>query len=282
MIPLVDTHCHILAGLDDGARDDDEAIRMCEMAYRDGVQVIAATAHQSGSYPENTAQKIAAATVRLAEQLRKERIPITVYACGEVALSDTLIRDWEAGQIQSLGQATYNVLLEYPNGYPGDFLSAAQALLRAGIRPIVAHAERYSTLLKSPELMERLVRTGCLIQVSTAALEADRRGEVHRTVKGWFRGNLVHMIGSDAHDSFRRRPGLSTAYSTIAGWTDQQSADRICGFQALTVLRGGRFRPVLQERRQSKLKSFWQRLSGRRRLPVHFSVPRVDKAKLGR
>ena len=45
MIPLVDMHCHLLAGLDDGPRSQEEAVAMCRMAYEEGIRMVAATAH---------------------------------------------------------------------------------------------------------------------------------------------------------------------------------------------------------------------------------------------
>ena len=58
MIPLVDIHCHLLAGLDDGPRTDEDALEMCRIAYEDGTRIIAAGAHQNEHYPENTADRI--------------------------------------------------------------------------------------------------------------------------------------------------------------------------------------------------------------------------------
>jgi protein-tyrosine phosphatase len=54
MIPLVDIHCHLLAGLDDGPRTPEDALEMCRIAYADGIRIIAAGAHQNDHYPENT------------------------------------------------------------------------------------------------------------------------------------------------------------------------------------------------------------------------------------
>lgn len=278
MIPLVDTHCHVLAGLDDGARDDDEALRMCEMAYRDGVHVIAATAHQSAQYAANDAATIANATERLARLLAAESLPIAVFPCGEVALADSTIDDFRAGRLQSIGVERSNVLVEYPIRYPGDFAQAAHALLVAGIRPIIAHAERYSNLLDNAELVADLVRLGCLVQVSVAALDCDSKGRVQRIVRQWIKGGLVHLVGSDAHDSFRRRPLMASAYAAIARWSDEKTADRICGIQSLALLRGRRIRVEMPKRR-GRWRGLLRRWLGPRQRPIGFSIPDFSKAK---
>lgn len=256
MTPLVDTHCHVLAGLDDGARDEDEALRMCEIAYRDGIRAIAATAHQSESYPSVSAVRIAEAVRALAAKLREARIDVALFGVGEAALNDVLVDQWRCGRLHPFGKSRSTVLLEFPTQYPGDFLKATTRLLHAGIRPIIAHAERYATLRNGLGYVKSLVDAGCLIQVTSVVLVDESHGDKHEAAKDWVRRRLVHLVGSDAHDAFRRRPMMLDAYAAVASWTNRQFADRICGYQALALLNGGgRFRPAAS----SSTAGFWSR-----------------------
>jgi protein-tyrosine phosphatase len=75
MIPLIDMHCHLLAGLDDGPSTQEEALEMCRLAYAEGTRMAAATAHQNEDYPEVTPPRIRSAWERLVQQLRDAGIP---------------------------------------------------------------------------------------------------------------------------------------------------------------------------------------------------------------
>ncbi len=58
MIPLIDIHCHLLAGLDDGPATQEEALAMCRLAYAEGTRMAAATAHQNDHWPDVTPERI--------------------------------------------------------------------------------------------------------------------------------------------------------------------------------------------------------------------------------
>ena len=95
MIPLVDLHVHLLAGLDDGPRSEEDALRMCADAYDEGVRMMAATAHQNERYPVTPAQ-IREAAARLAQALRERNLPMTVFPNAEVMAHPDLEEAWVA------------------------------------------------------------------------------------------------------------------------------------------------------------------------------------------
>ncbi|HSQ57177.1 MAG TPA: CpsB/CapC family capsule biosynthesis tyrosine phosphatase, partial [Gemmata sp.] len=103
MLPLADTHVHLLAGLDDGPRSRDEAIAMCRMLVAEGARHATALAHQNDDYPANTSERLRSAAATLAAELKERDIPLTVYPTGEVMLSPTTLDDWHAGTLLSVG-----------------------------------------------------------------------------------------------------------------------------------------------------------------------------------
>ncbi len=103
MLPLVDTHCHLLAGLDDGPRSDEDALAMCRMAFDEGTRLICATAHQNDRYPAVTPEGIRAATKHLGEQLRAADLPLSIFPCAEVMVQPELEEAYKAGQLLSVG-----------------------------------------------------------------------------------------------------------------------------------------------------------------------------------
>src|SRR5437660_266867 len=140
--PLVDMHCHLLAGLDDGPAIDADAVAMCRMAYDEGTRMIAATAHQNDRYPSVTPERIRQAWSQLAETLRKAGVALTTFPCAEVMVQPDMDASWEKGDFLSVADRRKYVLIELPHGLFVDLNHTVQSLLFAGVRPILAHPER--------------------------------------------------------------------------------------------------------------------------------------------
>src|SRR5919204_447498 len=99
MIPLVDMHCHLLAGLDDGPRTWEDALAMCGQAQQEGTQMVAATAHQNERWSLVTTGLIREAAAELSRRLEEARLPLTVFPCAEVMARADLDAAWQAGEL---------------------------------------------------------------------------------------------------------------------------------------------------------------------------------------
>ena len=115
MIPLVDIHCHLLAGLDDGPRTREDAVAMCRMAHGEGVRLMAATAHQSKRWPL-TPQTILGAGQILEEDLRAAGIALDVFPSAEVMAEPETADHWQAGKLLGMGGREAYLLIEMPRG----------------------------------------------------------------------------------------------------------------------------------------------------------------------
>src|SRR3954469_23638639 len=98
MLPLVDIHCHLLAGLDDGPRTADEALEMCRIASAEGTRLVAALAHQNERWAAVTPDVIRSAVGQLAASLREAKIELTVFPCAEVMAHPDLEAMWADGK----------------------------------------------------------------------------------------------------------------------------------------------------------------------------------------
>src|SRR5713226_9843715 len=98
MIPLVDIHCHLLAGLDDGPRTEEEAVSMCRLAYAEGVRMVAATAHQNEDWPSVTPDRIRKAAQGLCDKLRELGLALTVFPSAEVMAHPKIESSWREGE----------------------------------------------------------------------------------------------------------------------------------------------------------------------------------------
>ncbi len=243
MLPLADTHVHLLAGRDDGPPDDDTALAMCRLLAADGCRFATALCHQNPSYPANTADQMRPAADRLKALLAEKTIPLTVYSCGEVMISPDMLPDWQAGKLLSYGDHGKHLLAEMPHGLFIDVRGLAGQFRELGVRLVIAHAERYDELLNDPGTAERLVAAGCLIQVSAGELADPKSASDEKALKGWAKRGLIHCLGSDGHGLDRRRPLVKAGWERLARWVGPQVADRIGSIWGQNLLQGRAVNP---------------------------------------
>ncbi len=238
MMPLADTHVHLLAGLDDGPQSLGEALAMCRKLESDGTRFATALAHQNPDYPENTADHLRDAAAVLVGELAKENIPLTVFPTGEVMLTETILDDLDAGRLQTVGGHGKFLLVEMPHHAFYDLRPIARDLAPRGLRLIVAHAERYPELLFDDALTDSFIAAGCLIQFTAGALADPWSGKVESAMKNAILRGAVHMLGSDGHGIDRRRPRMADGYHALVRWAGTATADRIAGLWGTAVLQG--------------------------------------------
>lgn len=258
MLPLVDMHCHLLAGLDDGPQTDEEAIAMCRMAFEDGTQMIAATAHQNPRWSLVTPDRIRHAATKLAQQLREAGLPLATMPSAEVMIQPDIESAWRAGRLLTVGDRGKYLLIELPQGLYVELRDLVVRLVQAGIRPILAHPERQPELLHEYGLIEQLIEAGSLVQVSSGSITQPRSRQDARSLRSWFQRNVVHALGSDGHSLHRRRPLMAEAYKCIVRWAGRSVADRVASTNGMAILNGLPLRvPPPEPRRWRWLHKLW-------------------------
>ena len=259
MIPLADTHVHLLAALDDGPPTADIALAMCRLLVKEGAKHATALAHQNHDYPDNTASKLRTATAALAAMLAEKKVPLAVHPTGEVMLTPTTLDEWRAGQLLSIGDHRQWLLVEMPHGEFLNVLPLAEALKPEGVGLIIAHAERYDPLLDDPALCAKWIEAGCLLQVTARAIAEPWEPGLESALKRWAKGGFIHLLGSDGHGIDRRRPVLAAGYARLAQWVGRSHAARIAGVWGTAVLEG---RPLSVPPPRPEGRSWFSRLFG--------------------
>ena len=198
---MIDLHCHILPGIDDGALDLPDSLAMARVAADDGIETIAATPHIRHDHDV----RIPELPKRVAEvnaELRRNEVPVTVVTGGEVAETALDGLSEEELRAVTLGGGGW-ILLEPRPGPLGDSLvGAVNGLRERGHGALIAHPERHV----SSDMLERiraLIATGALIQCTAAYLVSGppRKGMLALAAAG-----LIHVLASDAHSSHGGRP----------------------------------------------------------------------------
>lgn len=242
----VDLHCHLLPGLDDGARDLDDAVAMARQAEADGIGAVCATPHIRHDHAVRVAE-LPERRAELAATLRAAGVSVRVLPGGEVA-TDSL-RDLDDHELRALtlGGGGRWILLEPPAGPLDDRTDAAvEELRRRGLGAIVAHPERHARA----DLVSRLtglVTAGALIQPTGGfLLQHDTRA----TMLELARHGLLHVLGSDAHSSRWGRPvALAEALRTLrCAETVAGHLEWIARTAPLAIVAGAELRPPFAPR----------------------------------
>jgi protein-tyrosine phosphatase len=229
------------------------------MLVSEGARHATALAHKNEGYPDNTAERLRAATEALQAQLSEKKVPLSVYPTGEVMLSANTLGEWRAGRLLSVGDHRQFLLVEMPHSGFIDALPLAEALKPEGVRLIIAHAERYPELLDDPGLTQKWIEAGCLIQVTARALAEPWEPGFEEALKKWAKGGFIHLLGSDGHGIDRRRPVLAGGFGRLAKWVGKSHAQRIAGEWGAAVLQG---KPVTVPAPRAEGRSWFARLFG--------------------
>jgi len=207
---VIDIHCHVLPGIDDGPRDLDESLALARVAEGDGTTVLVATPHVSHTHP-NDSQIVREGVARVNEALREEGIGVEVRTGAEVAhpmlgrLGDDELRALTLG-------GGPNLLLEAPLAAVGGELEEAVGHVQSiGLGVVLAHPERCPSFHRDPDRLARLVAAGVFTSVTAASFGGGFGGTVRRLTAALASRGLVHDAASDAHDPKRRPPLLRSA-----------------------------------------------------------------------
>ena len=209
----IDLHCHLLPGIDDGARDLADAIEMARQAEADGIAAICATPHIRADHRVRI-DELPGRRAELGAALLQAGCNTRVMPGGEVAADMLDALDGPELASVTLGRSGTWILLEPAPGPLDERMDKAVDALRIrGFRALLAHPERHP----APDLVDRLGRLvdrGALVQV-TAAYFTDE--STRPAMLPLARAGLIHVLGSDAHSSrVGRRVELAPALEILA------------------------------------------------------------------
>lgn len=207
MLGIYDIHCHILPGVDDGAKDMDMAMELLKAEYRDGVRNIILTPHFRRKMFEPPLDLILSTFEQLKKNAERE-LPIKLYLGCEYHVNMEIVDDLINRRRPSMANSTY-VLCEYSGGSEAAYIrERSYDLICRGFVPILAHIERYPVLTKDFGFIEELTELGCLMQVNAGSILGDDGFSAKRFCRKLIYYDMLHLIGSDAHDLKRRAPKM--------------------------------------------------------------------------
>jgi protein-tyrosine phosphatase len=234
---VIDLHCHMLPGIDDGSPDLAMSLAMAEMAVADGITVTACTPHILPGVYANTGAALAQAVEALTQALNEADIPLAVTTGADVHVAPNLLGDIRAGKVLTLGGSRY-LLLEPPHHVlPPRLEDLAFGLAAGGIVPIVTHPERLKWIETHYELVQRMAARGILMQVTAGSILGKFGSRARYWAERMLDEGIVDILASDAHDVMRRPPLLSEARDAVAKRHGHETANRLVVTNPLYILK---------------------------------------------
>ncbi len=277
---MIDLHCHILYGLDDGPETLAESLDMCRMGYRDGIRTMVATPHTLNGVYRNDRSTILAGVQELNEMIiqfgmrnsefgiqnaqslpsgsqaqlaiddsslksairnPQSAIDFRVLPGADVHLSEHTMQQLKQGKVTTLCDGKKFILIEFPSqGIPYKSEEVLLQMIRMGITPIISHPERNLEIARRPERYYEMIKMGCLGQVTAMSLTGAFGPGARRISEKLLVHRVIHFIASDAHSFNGRPPILSPAVKAVEKILGEAEAWRMVTDYPQAILNGER------------------------------------------
>lgn len=243
-LPFVDIHCHLLPGIDDGAASWEVTLAMARQAVEDGIERVVVTPHQLGNYSCNRGDAIRSLVRETQDFLKSHEVPLQIQPGADVRIEPEMIPGLESGEVLSLADLRRHVLLELPHELYFSIDRVLEQLNGQAMVGILSHPERNQGILKMPEVIEPLVRRGCLMQITAASLVGTFGPQCKQMSEWLLEKGLVHFISTDAHSTRARRPNMSRAFDAAVEIVGEEIALDLCCRNPAAVAEGAEVQPL--------------------------------------
>lgn len=242
MADFVDLHCHSLFRVDDGAENEDVMKNMLNTAYSNGTRHLCFTPHFK-IYEFNDEDEMYEQVKRLNRRFKvacdyaeNEYSDLHLYLGNEIMFHGEICESLFSKKCIFLNDSSYALVEFPPDSTAFAIENAVVKMLRKGIRPLIAHVERYPALIKDFSLLKVLKDCGALLQVNARSVTKFKFGKVARFLKYAFGKKLIDVVASDAHNDSSFAPDLSKAYAVISKNYGFDYADKIFYNTPLSIL----------------------------------------------
>lgn len=205
---IIDIHTHILPGIDDGSQSMDESIQMLRIAEREGITDMIATPHYKGGRHNASPQTVQRLLGELKGHAEELGIHVSIHLGNEILYFSEVEDALDEKHIFTMNDSDFVLVEFHPGDRYGYIRNALDHVQSIGYTPILAHAERYTCMLKDKDAIRQIRDMGVRIQVNAASVEGALGWMVKHFTHEILRKHLVDYIGTDAHSSDKRAPEL--------------------------------------------------------------------------
>lgn len=213
---FTDIHTHIIPGVDDGAESIEISLEMLKIAWEDGISQMILTPHNKPMRHNVSPESMKKRTEDLMREAASLGLDFTFWLGNEFYYRSDLPEVLEAKRGCTMAGSSY-VLVEFGPMDEFEYIRNGVYQIQAtGYRPIVAHVERYQSILTKPYRVEELKEMGAYIQVNAGSITGQYGFGTKRMTKGLLKDELADFVATDAHDTAKRSPKLSECAKYIS------------------------------------------------------------------
>ena len=227
---MIDLHCHLLPGIDDGPKNLEDSLEMVRYAVNAGITKFVTTPHITPGRYDNSIETIKPVFDHLKKAVEKKHLAIEMAFAAEIRFDSVIIDMVNNNSLPFLGEFEGEklILLEFPHSHiPAGCEDLIKWLGNRGIRVLIAHPERNRSVLSNIENIKPLVQLGCLLQITGGSLT----GVFNETAKDCaielLKRDWVTIIASDAHNIYARCPELEPARQVAASIVGDEVANKM-------------------------------------------------------
>lgn len=213
---MIDLHCHILPGVDDGSPDLKTSLDLAQVAYEQGITKMLLTPHHMDGEYVNHKDDVLKKTADFQKELYTHNIPIELRAGQEVHINGNLLDALDNDDVLFADQNKKYLMLELPHNevpeYTDDMIFELQI---RGIVPIIVHPERNYGFQSDPDKLYDLIRTGCLSQITANSYIGGFGKHIQKFSDKIINANLSHVFSSDAHNLHGRNFRMQQAFNHL-------------------------------------------------------------------
>ena len=236
---MIDIHTHILPSLDDGPKTIEESIELCKIAANDGIKTIVATPHSKDGVYEAKSDDTLRKVKELNLKLEEIQLDLEILPGAEVHINERLVEYIKNGEVLTINNGRKFLLLEVPFFFVPPTTDKLISNLRSiGIVSIISHAERITKFQKTPKILDQLVKSGTLIQITAQSLTGDFGSRERKCAEWLLKHEMVHFIASDVHSLTGRPPILSKALERAAKIIGEQKARALVSHNPEQIING--------------------------------------------
>jgi protein-tyrosine phosphatase len=224
---MIDLHCHLLPGIDDGATDISVSMEMAKIFVADGVSVVACTPHILPGLYHNSGPQIQVATVKLQLALDEEGIPLRLVTGADNHVVPNFVAALRSAHLLPLAESRY-VLVEPPHHVaPPRLEEFFFSLLVAGYFPILTHPERLTWINSHYAQIRQMVRAGVWMQLTAGSLAGNFGQNARYWAERMLEEGCAHILATDAHDTKKRPPDLGNGFELALKRVGQEEAQNL-------------------------------------------------------
>lgn len=214
---MVDLHCHLLPGIDDGSKNMEISLRLASEAVENGVTHALLTPHHMNGRYVNHKQDVIRLTNEFREQLKAHQIPLTVFPGQEVRINGQLIDALDHDDILFADEDNRYLMLEFPDDdvphYTNQMIFELQ---QRGIIPVIVHPERNTKIMEQPDLLYQMLEKGCLSQITASSYVGTFGKKVEDFSRKLIANGQGYLFASDAHDLPGRKYEMREAFDKLS------------------------------------------------------------------